>query len=82
MDDDALLLRIRAVVVSTRAALRSLGADSDQRDDVMRRAEALLDELQPEIMRYGGAAPRSRLTEARSELSAMSAADAPSSRSG
>ena len=72
MDDDALLLRIRAVVVSTRAALRSLGSESNQHVDVLRRAELLLDELQPEVMRYGGETPRSRLAQARDELSRMS----------
>lgn len=72
MDDDALLLRIRAVVVSTRAALRSLGPDSNQHGDVLRRAEHLLDELQPEVMRYGGQVSRSRLAQARDELVKMS----------
>lgn len=71
MDDPALLLRIRAVVVSTRAAVRSLGPGSDQVSDVIQRGLRLLDELEPQVMRYGGEEPRARLDRARDELASQ-----------
>lgn len=46
MDDGTVRLRIRVIVVSTRAALRSLPADDRQADEVLERGRMLLASLE------------------------------------
>ncbi len=71
MDDTALLLRIRVVVVSTRAALRSLRPSDPQRPDVLARGLSLLDDLQHHAASADGTALSERLAAARAELMAI-----------
>lgn len=72
MDDAELLLRIRVVVGSTRAAARSLGGDDEQVAGVLVRGRALLEAMASGIERDGSAAVRDRFAEATKELAAMS----------
>jgi hypothetical protein len=74
MDDAALLLRIRVVVVSTRAALRSLRPSDPQRPDVLARGLSLLDDLEPDPASADGTAVSDRLVAARAQLTAMARA--------
>ena len=71
MDDAELLMRIRVVVGSTRAAARSVGGDAEQLDEVLDRGRRLLDVMAPGIERGGSVAVRDRFAEARKELAAM-----------
>lgn len=69
MDDAATLFRIRVVMVSTRAAVRSLiPGDAEQLSEVLGRAGALLDDIEADV----GAARTNdvveSLAEARREL--------------
>jgi hypothetical protein len=71
MDDTALLLRIRVVVVSTRAAMRSLRPSDPQRPDVLARGLSLLDDLEHDAASADGTAVSDRLAAARAELMAI-----------
>ena len=73
MDDAALLLRIRVVLVSTRAAVRGLGPTDEQVPDVLRRGLTLLDDLDEQFIRGDGVSPEvpERLSQARAELTGM-----------
>lgn len=73
MDDAELLLRLRVVVGSTRAAARSLGADGEQLTEVLNRGRGLLDAMASGVERSGSAAVRERFAEAREELAALGA---------
>ena len=74
MDDTALLLRIRVVVISTRAALRSLRPSDPQRPGVLARGLSLLDDLEHDAVSADGTAMRERLAAARAQLAAMARA--------
>ena len=71
MDDASLLLRIRVVLVSTRAAVRSLGPTDPQRPDVLARGLSLLDDLERDASTTNGTGTSERLAAARAELTAM-----------
>ena len=51
MLDAALLLRIRVITVSTRAAVRSMGTANAQVPEVIARGQSLLDQLEPMFAR-------------------------------
>jgi hypothetical protein len=72
MDDAELLMRIRVVVGSTRAAAHSVGGDAAQLEAVLDRGRWLLDAMAPDIERSGSGAVRERFAEAWEELAAMS----------
>ncbi len=71
MDDDALLLRIRVITVSTRAAVHSLGPDNPQVPDVVDRGRSLLDELAPAVKEHGNSDAHEALQRARAQLEAL-----------
>lgn len=71
MGDAALLLQIRVVIGSTRAAARSLGADDGQFKAVLERGSRLLDEMEPEVERDGSDAVREALAHARGEIAKL-----------
>jgi hypothetical protein len=68
VDDAYLQKRIRVILVTTRAAARSLGPSNGQVDDALRRGLALLDELAGDVVRDGGSDTHERLSQARREL--------------
>jgi hypothetical protein len=74
MDEAALLLRIRVVVGSTRAAAKSLRTDDAQLAGVLERGRRLLDDMAPQIERDGSAAVRERFARARGELDELDGA--------
>ena len=76
MDDAALLLRIRVVLVSTRAAVRGLGPSHAQVPEVLRRGLDLLDDLDGQILLADGTGPEvaDRMSEARAELISLAKA--------
>ncbi|MEO6577770.1 MAG: hypothetical protein ABIO99_02595 [Candidatus Limnocylindria bacterium] len=70
MDDGRVRLRIRVIVVSTRAALRSLAVDDPQAFDVLERGRTLLAGLErAEAADENGA--RDGFAQAREELDAL-----------
>ena len=71
MDDRTLLLRIRVVVVSTRAAVRSVAPGDGQLEALLERGRSLLLAMEPEVDAHGSRAVRDRLDEAHAELGAM-----------
>lgn len=71
MDDAALLLRIRVVVVSTRAAVRSLKPSGRQRPDALARGLSLLDDLELAAVSADGDGMSERVAAARAELLAI-----------
>jgi hypothetical protein len=72
MDDAAALFRIRVVMVSTRAAVRSLiPGDDPQLDDVLARARALLDDIESDLDGSAVAPVTESLEQARSELESI-----------
>lgn len=75
-----MLLRIRVVVVSTRAAVRSLAPENGQVDALIERGRSLLLAMEPEVEAHGSRVVRDRLDEAHAELGAMS--ETPASPSG
>ena len=72
MDEAELLMRIRVVVGSTRAAARSVGGDSEQLGEVLDRGRWLLDAMAPHIESSGSDAVLDRFAQAWEELAAMS----------
>jgi len=71
MDEADLLMRIRVVIGSTRAAARSLGADDGQLAAVLERGRTLLDELASEVESSGSEAARGSLDRAREQLAEL-----------
>ena len=72
MDEAELLMRIRVVVGSTRAAAHSVASDATQLGEVLSRGRWLLDAMAPQIGRSRSVAVRDRFAEAWEELAAMS----------
>ncbi len=68
MDDAYLQKRIRVILVTTRAAARSLEPSNGQVHDAIRRGLALLEELAGDVARDGGPETHERLAQARREL--------------
>jgi hypothetical protein len=76
MDDAELLMRIRVVVGSTRAAAKSLRADDVQLAGVFDRGQRLLDAMTADVERNGNVAVRERFARAREELAEIAEASA------
>jgi hypothetical protein len=72
MDEAALLLRIRVITVSTRAAVRSLGAAHPELPEVVVRSRSLLDRLEPQVAEHTSDEVRAAFNQARAELESMS----------
>ena len=68
MHPAALLLRIRVITVSTRAAVRSLKPDDPQVPEVMQRGRVLLERLEPHVLAHDSEEVRLAFAHARSEL--------------
>ena len=69
MDEAAALFRIRVVVVSTRAAVRSLiPGDDGQLAEVVGRARGLLDDIESDLDPSSADGVLVRLAEARDEV--------------
>ena len=68
MDDAYLRKRIRVVLVTTRAAARSLEPGDGQVADAYRRGILLLDAMSEEVASGGGSETREQLAQARREL--------------
>ena len=75
MLEGALLLRIRVITVSTRAAVRSLGAANAQVPDVVARGQSLLDRLEPNVREHQSDEVRLAFARARTELESMGGED-------
>ena len=71
MLDAALLLRIRVITVSTRAAVRSLGSANAQVPEVIARGLSLLDQLEPDVREHQSDEVRLAFAQARAELDSM-----------
>jgi len=71
MGDAALLLRVRVVVGSTRAAAKSLRGDDRQRAEVIERGRILLDRMAAEIERDGSDVVRERFARAKQEIAGL-----------
>jgi hypothetical protein len=69
-DDDALLRRLRVVAITTRVAARSLGTDTAQADQAVRRGLVLLDGIEADVP-PDSADVRSKLEQTREELQAL-----------
>jgi len=74
MDDAAVEFRIRVVLVSTRAAIRSVfPGDDDQLREVVTRANELLDEIERDADALSDGT-REKLVLARAEIASLQAA--------
>jgi hypothetical protein len=71
MHPAALLLRIRVIRVSTRAAVRSLKPDDPQVPEVMQRGRLLLDRLEPLVLEQESDEVRRAFAQAREELDSV-----------
>lgn len=71
MDEAALLLRIRVIVVSARAAVRSLGPGHPKVPGVVARGTWLMDEIGPLVVESGHDGVRRAYDESRNELVSM-----------
>lgn len=71
MDDGMVRLRIRVIVVSTRAALRSLAADDPQADEVLERGRMLLASLERTESAAAHDGAEGDFTRAHEELAAL-----------
>jgi hypothetical protein len=68
MHSSALLLRIRVITVSTRAAVRSLKPDDPQVPEVLERARLLLGRLEQPVLDHESDEVRLAFAQARKEL--------------
>ena len=73
MDDAALRLRIRVIVVSTRAAAQSLGPDDPQVAEVVERGKLLLEGLAEQVDYGSSDGVRAVIDQAREELTSLNA---------
>ena len=64
----SLLLRIRVITVSTRAAVRSLKPDDPQSSEVLERGRVLLDRLEQSVLDDESDEVRQAFAQARDEL--------------
>ncbi len=71
MDDAALLLQIRVITVSTRAAVHSLKPADPQIERVVERGQALLDRLAPSVFRHASGSVKLVFNDACLELAAL-----------
>lgn len=71
MDEAAIQLRIRVVVVTTRAAVRSLGNDTAQAGQAIRRGLVLIDGIEADVANNGIEPVRPALAQARAELAGL-----------
>jgi hypothetical protein len=71
MTDAELLMRIRVVVGSTRAAAHSVGGDVEQLGEVLDRCRWLLDAMAPGVAHNGSVVVRDRFAQAWTELAEM-----------
>jgi hypothetical protein len=69
-DDEALRRRLRVVAITTRVAARSLGSDTAEADQAVRRGLVLLDGIDADISEEAGDVRR-QLAETREELKAL-----------
>ena len=69
-DDDALLRRLRVVAITTRVAARSLGTDTTEADQAVRRGLVLLDGIEADVP-DGSAHVRLKVRETRTDLQAL-----------
>ena len=81
MDDAELHLRIRVILVSTRAAVHSLGARDPQVPDVVERGRWLLDALASDVPHVHTNGVRQAFERARAELAALGADESPNAGS-
>ena len=70
MDDEALSRRLRVVAITTRVAARSLGTDTPEAEQAVRRGLVLLDGIEADLL-GGSAELRSRVAQTREELEAL-----------
>ena len=68
MHPAALLLRIRVITVSTRAAIRSLKPGDPQVPEVRERGRVLLERLEPQALAHDSEEVRLAFDQARTEL--------------
>ena len=68
MDDAYLRKRIRVILVTTRAAARSLEPGDGQVADAYRRGLLLLDAMGEDVASDGGSETREQLAQARREV--------------
>ena len=68
MHPGALLLRIRVITVSTRAAVRSLKPGDPQVSEVLERGRLLLDRLEQPVLDHESDEVRLAFAQARNEL--------------
>ncbi len=68
MHPGSLLLRIRVITVSTRAAIRSLKPGDPQVPEVVERGRALLERLEPQVIALESEEVRLAFAQARDEL--------------
>ena len=71
MHPAALLLRIRVITVSTRAAVRSLKPDDPQLREVVERGRLLLERLEPLVLEDKSDEVRAAFAQALEELDSV-----------
>lgn len=71
----AVLLRIRVITESTRAAVRSLKSDDPQVSEVMERGRLLLERLEPLVLEQESDEVRVAFAQARAELDPVEGRD-------
>ncbi|MBA2266617.1 MAG: hypothetical protein H0W17_09510 [Chloroflexi bacterium] len=71
MDDAAILLQIRVISVSTRAAVHSLKPADPQVGHVVQRGLALLERLEPIVLEHGSGSVKLTYDRACQELAEL-----------
>jgi len=67
----ALLLRVRVITESTRAAVRSLKPDDPQVSEVVERGRLLLQRLEPMVLEHESDEVKAAFAQALAELDSM-----------
>ena len=75
MDDAALLLQIRVIAVSTRAAVHSLKPADPQVARVVQRGLSLLERIAPTVLEHGSGPVKLVFDDACLELAALGPSD-------